>query len=75
MEQGRKEWGWGKDGHQLDMRFLIGSRQVERAKLAAEEINQRLSTKTVIGMENSDAIKKADICVLTVDSISTFTNP
>ncbi len=65
--------GTGKEGMGLGLRWasagyeiLIGSRQVEKAKLAAEEINQRLNTKTVIGMENSEAIKKADICVLTV---------
>ena len=45
---------------------MIGSRQVEKAKLAAGEINQQLNTKTVIGMENCEAIKKVDICVLTV---------
>lgn len=65
--------GTGKEGMGLGIRWaaagyeiLIGSRQVEKAKLAAEEINQQLNTKTVIGLENSEAIKKADICVLTV---------
>jgi len=65
--------GTGKEGMGLGLRWasagyeiMIGSRQVEKARLAAEEINHQLSSKTVIGMENSEAIKKADICVLTV---------
>jgi hypothetical protein len=65
--------GTGKEGIGLGLRWasagyeiFIGSRQVEKARLAAEEINQRLSLKSVIGVENAEAIKKADICVLTV---------
>jgi 8-hydroxy-5-deazaflavin:NADPH oxidoreductase len=65
--------GTGKEGRGLTLRWasagyeiLIGSRQAEKARQAAEEINQRLSIKTILGMENSEAIKNADICVLTV---------
>jgi hypothetical protein len=65
--------GTGKEGTGLALRWasagyqiFIGSRQAEKARLAAEDINQRLNSKTVIGMENSEAIKNADICVITV---------
>ncbi len=65
--------GTGKEGPGLAMRWasagyhiIIGSRQAEKARAAAEEINQKLGTKLVTGMENSDAARAADLCVMTV---------
>lgn len=65
--------GTGKEGPGLAMRWskagypiIIGSRQEEKAKTTAENLNKELGITTVSGMENSDAAKAADICVLTV---------
>lgn len=65
--------GTGKEGTGLALRWasagykiVIGSRQAEKACLTAEEINRLLGINTVIGMENPEAVKEADICVLTV---------
>jgi NADPH-dependent F420 reductase len=65
--------GTGKEGTGLAIRWasagykiVIGSRQVEKAIMVADEINQRLGIKSVSGFENTDAVRKADICVLTV---------
>jgi NADPH-dependent F420 reductase len=65
--------GTGKEGTGLAMRWaaagykiLIGSRHVERARLTADEINHRLGSMSVSGLENCDAARKAHICVLTV---------
>jgi NADPH-dependent F420 reductase len=65
--------GTGREGKGLGLRWafggyeiLIGSRQAEKARLTADEINQRINSKTALGMENSEAIKNADICILTV---------
>jgi hypothetical protein len=65
--------GTGKEGSGLASRWaaagykiIIGSRQVEKAKETAKEINLRLGLDNVIGMVNHQAIGEADICVLTV---------
>jgi NADPH-dependent F420 reductase len=65
--------GTGKEGNGLASRWafagysiIIGSRQVEKAKKTADNINNRLSISHVIGLANRDAAKLAEICVLTV---------
>ena len=65
--------GTGKEGSGLASRWaaagykvIIGSRQIEKAKETAKEINLRLGVDTVLGMENHQAVEEADICVLTV---------
>jgi 8-hydroxy-5-deazaflavin:NADPH oxidoreductase len=65
--------GTGKEGTGLAIRWasagykiVIGSRQVEKAIMVADEINQQLGIKSVSGCENTEAVRKADICVLTV---------
>jgi 8-hydroxy-5-deazaflavin:NADPH oxidoreductase len=65
--------GTGKEGPGLALRWasvgypiIIGSRQLEKAQAAAQEINNKLGVSTVTGMENSAAARHADLCVLTV---------
>ena len=65
--------GTGKEGPGLALRWasagypvVIGSRQAEKAQATADEINQKLGLDTVRGFENADAVRTADICVLTV---------
>jgi NADPH-dependent F420 reductase len=65
--------GTGKEGMGLALRWasaglkiVIGSRQEARARLAAENINNRLGIESVTGMENKAAVEKSEICVLTV---------
>jgi NADPH-dependent F420 reductase len=65
--------GTGKEGTGLALRWasvgykiLIGSREAEKAKKTADDINLRLGTKSVEGFSNADAVKKVSICVLTV---------
>lgn len=65
--------GTGKEGPGLAMRWasagykiIIGSRQTEKAQRIADELNTQLEIDTIIGFENSQAARKADICVLTV---------
>jgi NADPH-dependent F420 reductase len=65
--------GTGKEGPGLALRWasagyriIIGSRQLEKARAAADEINRKLEGQIVIGMENADAARAADLCVLTV---------
>jgi len=65
--------GTGKEGPGLAMRWasagypiIIGSRQQEKAQATADEINARLGTDQVRGMENTDAARQADISILTV---------
>lgn len=54
---------WAKAGHTI----IIGSRQVEKALAAAEEVNLMLGRQgTVTGQENEKAAIRADIVVLTV---------
>jgi 8-hydroxy-5-deazaflavin:NADPH oxidoreductase len=65
--------GTGKEGPGLALRWaaagyriIIGSRQAEKAQATAAELNTQLGIKTIQGMENSQAARKADLCVLTV---------
>jgi NADPH-dependent F420 reductase len=65
--------GTGKEGMGLALRcasagyiVVIGSRQVEKASMTAGYINQQLGINSVSGLENAGAVRKADICVLTV---------
>ena len=65
--------GTGKEGTGLALRWAaagykiyIGSRHAEKAQQAAVLINNQLSTNRVAGLKNEDAVRKAEICVLTV---------
>lgn len=65
--------GTGKEGPGLALRWasvgypiLIGSRQLEKAQATAAELNERLGKELVIGLENLDAARQAEISVLTV---------
>ncbi|HWQ83242.1 MAG TPA: NADPH-dependent F420 reductase, partial [Anaerolineales bacterium] len=65
--------GTGKEGPGLALRWasagypiLIGSRQAEKAEATAAELNAKLGRDCARGLENSEAARQADICVLTV---------
>ncbi|MBT3315432.1 MAG: NADPH-dependent F420 reductase [Anaerolineae bacterium] len=65
--------GTGKEGKGLAYRWakaeykvLIGSRINEKAKTAANDLNEMLGKELVKGLENINAAEKADILVLTV---------
>lgn len=65
--------GTGKEGTGLALRWaavgyeiMIGSRQAEKALAMADKINQQLRVKKVVGLQNQEAVRSADICVLTV---------
>jgi len=65
--------GTGKEGPGLALRWahagysiIIGSRQLEKAQAAAAELNSLLGIQTIRGLQNQDAVRSADICVLTV---------
>ncbi len=65
--------GTGKEGPGLALRWasagykiIIGSRQTEKATATAAEINEKLGIESVLGMINSEAARKADLCILTV---------
>ncbi len=65
--------GTGKEGKglayrwaQAGYRVIIGSRTAEKAKNAADELNQRLGVDAVEGMDNATAAEAANILVLTV---------
>lgn len=65
--------GTGKEGPGLALRWamagyriIIGSRQAEKAQVTAAELNTRLRLNTIQGMENNQAARSADLCVLTV---------
>jgi NADPH-dependent F420 reductase len=53
---------WANAGY----RIIIGSRQEEKAQRVAAELNEKLGIESIQGMENVDAVKNANICVLTV---------
>jgi 8-hydroxy-5-deazaflavin:NADPH oxidoreductase len=54
---------WARAGYQV----LIGSRQVEKAQAAVEEVRGKLDGKSDLwGMTNADAAEKADLAVITV---------
>jgi 8-hydroxy-5-deazaflavin:NADPH oxidoreductase len=65
--------GTGKEGSGLALRWagvgykiIIGSRQAEKAQATAADLNHQLGIESVVGMINSEAVKLADICILTV---------
>ncbi len=58
--------GLAKRWAQAGYRVLIGSREAEKAERIAAEINKELSIEGVVGLQNQDAAKQADIVVLTV---------
>src|SRR5512138_2550560 len=65
--------GTGKEGPGLAIRWasagypiIIGSRQTEKALATAQELNGKLGSDFVRGMENGQAARLAQICVLTV---------
>lgn len=65
--------GTGNEGPGLALRWasagypvIIGSRQSEKAKATAQELNDLLGGSAIVGMENGAAARQADISVLTV---------
>lgn len=54
---------WAKSGK---YRVIIGSRQLEKAQRIAGELNERLGSDAVRGLANEDAVRTADVCVLTI---------
>ena len=65
--------GTGKEGPGLALRLayagypvIIGSRQLEKAQATAAELNNRFGKPLVRGLENADAVRQAEICILTV---------
>jgi NADPH-dependent F420 reductase len=65
--------GTGKEGQGLALRWasaghkiIIGSRQAEKASGIASELNARLGSSQIEGLENGEAARRAEICVLTV---------
>jgi NADPH-dependent F420 reductase len=65
--------GTGNEGPGLALRWssagykiIIGSRQAEKAQAIAEELNQILGGDSIVGIQNNEAAKSADISVLTV---------
>lgn len=54
---------WSTSGY----RVIIGSRSAEKAQGVAAELNEELGVESILGMENVEAVQKADICVLTVN--------
>jgi hypothetical protein len=65
--------GTGKLGPGLAMRWtsagyqvIVGSREESKAKRIAEELNQQLGVESIQGMQNAEAARNANICVLTV---------
>jgi 8-hydroxy-5-deazaflavin:NADPH oxidoreductase len=53
---------WAKAGHEV----IIGSRQVEKAQAAADEINQLIGKPLITGLENAQAADWCNVIVLTV---------
>jgi len=65
--------GTGREGTGLALRWatagytiLIGSRQEEKAKVSAEKINNQLGIRSISGLSNLEAAKRAEVCILTV---------
>ncbi len=52
---------WASAGYKI----LIGSRQAEKAQGVAAELNEILGGDSIDGLENRQAAKNADICILT----------
>lgn len=53
---------WALAGHSV----IIGSRLAPRAQDTARELNEKLPEPRILGLDNVDAVKHAEICVLTV---------
>ena len=65
--------GTGKEGQGLAIRWtlagyriIIGSRQEEKARVIAAKLNKELGSNEIQGMENCDAAREAEVCVLAV---------
>lgn len=65
--------GTGKEGSALGMRWalngyrvIIGSRDADRAKTSADEMNAQLGGEYLVGMGNADAAAQSQIVVLSV---------
>jgi 8-hydroxy-5-deazaflavin:NADPH oxidoreductase len=65
--------GTGKEGKGLAFRWakagysvIIGSREIHKAQNAADELNVLLGSRSVIGLDNVSAAKKASLVVMTV---------
>ena len=66
--------GTGNEGPGLALRWaksrryqvIIGSRQAEKAERVANELNEQLGEQLIEGMRNEDAVRAADLCVLTI---------
>jgi len=66
--------GTGNLGPGLAMRWALagfdiylGSRKEEKALSVSKEINDEIGSPLVKGMENAEAVSKANICILTVN--------
>ncbi len=65
--------GTGREGSGLATRWaaagytvIIGSRQAEKARAAAEKINLQTVSHNAVGLTNPEAARQADISILTV---------
>jgi NADPH-dependent F420 reductase len=65
--------GTGKEGPGLALRWanagyriIIGSRYEEKARDTAQSLNEKLGIDTIQGLQNNEAARDADICILTV---------
>ncbi|GIK42572.1 MAG: NADPH-dependent F420 reductase [Chloroflexota bacterium] len=56
-------WRWAKSGQ---YHVIIGSRQAEKAQRVAIELNEKLRQDLIRGTANEEAVKAADLCVITV---------
>jgi NADPH-dependent F420 reductase len=54
---------WAKSGK---YKVIIGSRQAEKGMRVAQELNERLGHDVIRGASNEDAVREADLCVLTI---------
>ncbi len=53
---------WARAGHTV----IIGSRQAEKAQRVAEDLNTKLGTPLIVGMDNLAAAEACDVAVITV---------
>lgn len=56
-------WRWAKSGH---YRVIIGSRQAEKAQQVAADLNEKIGEALIQGLANEEAVKAADLAVITV---------
>jgi hypothetical protein len=56
-------WRWAKSGQ---YKILLGSRQADKAQRVAAELNEKLGQNLIEGMTNEEAVKAADLGVITV---------